>query len=81
MASALTLELGGAANGPLDVALYDLQGRLVLRRHPESGGTGQDAIQLDLGLAERPLTPGIYFIRVQDTAGRSSDVLKVVILK
>lgn len=81
VASAVALELAGAAAGPLDVALYDLQGRLVLRQRPESGGTGQDAIQLDLGLAERPLTPGIYFIRAQDATGRSSDVSKFVILK
>ncbi|MGH7730920.1 MAG: T9SS type A sorting domain-containing protein, partial [Candidatus Eiseniibacteriota bacterium] len=80
-ASAVALELAGAAAGPLDVALYDLQGRLVLRQRPEWGGTDQDAIRIDLGLAERPLTPGIYFIRVQDTAGRSSAPLKIVILK
>lgn len=80
-ASAVALEVEEAAGGPLDIALYDLQGRLVHRQRPESGGTGQDAIRLDLSLADRPLTPGIYFVRAQDAAGRSSDVLKIAILK
>ncbi len=81
VAPAVTLELEGAASGPLEVALYDLQGRLVLRQQLESGGTGQDTIRLDFSLAEQPLSPGIYFIRVQDAAGRSSDALKIAILK
>lgn len=81
VAPAVTLELEGAASGPLEVTLYDLQGRLVLRQQPESGGTGPDTIRLDFSLAERPLTPGVYFIRVQDAAGRSSDALKIAVLK
>lgn len=80
VASAVALDLEGAAGGSLEVALYDLQGRQVLRQRPESGGTGQDTIRLDFALSNRPLTPGIYFIRVQDAAGRSSDALKVLIL-
>ena len=80
-ASVVMLEIEGAAAGTLEVALYDLQGRLVSRQQPVSGGTGPDTIRLDFSLAERPLTPGIYFVRVQDAVGRSSDALKIVILK
>ena len=52
-----------------------------MRQRPDSSATGEDTIRLNVSLAERPLTPGIYFIRVKDAAGRSSDALKLAILK
>ena len=76
------LELEGAEAGPVEVALYDLQGRQVLRVPSKSQGTGKDSIRLDLGGAAHPLTPGVYFATAAVDGGKHrSGALKVVVLK
>jgi hypothetical protein len=63
------------------VALYDLQGRLVLRQQADSDGSGKDSVRLEFSGAQMALTPGIYFVIAQDGRGSRSDAKKVVILK
>jgi hypothetical protein len=75
------VELEGAAAGPIDIALYDLQGRLVLRQESFAIGTGKESITLDFASASRPLTPGIYFVVARDGAGRQSDAVKLAIVR
>jgi hypothetical protein len=71
------LELSGAVAGPLDVRLYDLQGRRVLRREARSQGSGRDTIALDVA----GLKPGIYFASVRDASGRVANPVKLVLLQ
>jgi hypothetical protein len=76
----IELSLAGAEAGPVDVRLYDLQGRLVHRQRAEAGGSGQDSITLDLAAATPRIRTGIYFAKVSDRGGRGSDPLKLVVL-
>jgi hypothetical protein len=75
------LQLANAAAGPLDLRLYDLQGRVVLQQQRIASGLGEDTVRFDLGEAPGPLRNGIYFAAVRDAAGESSDAVKLVILR
>jgi len=75
------VQLSGAEPGPLDVRVYDLQGRLVLRQQPIATGSGQDSIRLDFSQASRPLAAGVYFLRVRDSSGQLSGAGKLVLLR
>jgi hypothetical protein len=76
----VALQIEDADPGPVEVTLYDLQGRQVLWQHATSSG-GKDSIRLELGSAERPVTPGIYFVIARDAGARQSDALKIVVLR
>lgn len=73
-------ELLNASAGPLDVQVYDLRGRLLLRQRPTAGGGGRDSIVIDLAAAARP-TAGLYFLRVADASGKVSPSAKIVHLR
>ncbi len=73
--------LSGAGAGALDVRIYDIQGRLASRRQMKASGTGRDSIALDLDAGPRPLGPGVYFMKVVDSAGRVSETLRFVRLR
>ncbi len=75
------LELTGAAAGSLEVRLYDVQGRLVLKQHTVAGGSGRDAIRLDFGSVSPPLGAGIYFAAVRDATGNLAPPVRIVLLK
>lgn len=75
------LELTGAEPGLLEVRLYDVQGRLVLRQPAVASGSGRDTIRLDLAAAAQPLGVGIYFATVRDGIGRTSDPVRLVVLR
>jgi hypothetical protein len=72
--------LSGAAAGPVDIRLYDLQGRLVLETQGTANGLGEDTLRLDLHAAQGRLGPGVYFLRVTDSRGASSEPARIVIL-
>ncbi len=75
----LRFELLNASAGPLDVQVYDLRGRLLLRQRPTATGNGRDSILVDLA-ATTP-TAGLYFLRVADASGKVSPVAKIVYLR
>jgi hypothetical protein len=71
----------GAQAGALDVRLYDLQGRLVLRQRPRANGSGQDALSIPFDQAQPRLGQGIYFLKVIDSAGHVSESLKIAVVQ
>lgn len=73
------LELAGADAGPVEVRVYDVQGRLVLAQRSTASGGGRDSLRLNL--ADKNLGAGIYFATVQDASGRVAVPLKLVLLK
>jgi len=75
------LELVNAAAGPLDLRLYDLQGRVVLRQQVIAAGSGEETIRFDLAEAPDRVRNGIYFAIVRDAAGQSSEAVKIVVLR
>jgi hypothetical protein len=72
--------VAGADAGPLDVRLYDLQGRQQRRETMAAGGTGKDNLTMDLSSGTR-LSAGVYFLKVIDVKGRTSPTLRVVVLR
>jgi hypothetical protein len=77
----LRLAVSGAAQGTLDVRIYDLMGREVWRVRPTAGGTGEDTLALRLSDAPRALRPGLYLLRVEDVAGHTAETAKFVVLR
>ena len=75
------LELTGADAGTFKLAVYDIQGRLVLQREARAEGTGRDTVRLDFGEQARGLPNGIYFASVRDASGRATNPLKLVLLR
>lgn len=70
-----------ASEGELDVRLYDIQGREVLREKARTSGRGGDVVRLDLSRAVARITSGLYFVRVTDAAGETSPPLKTIVLR
>jgi hypothetical protein len=75
------LELVGAEAGAVEVRVYDLQGRVVLRQSANASGSGRDTMRLDLRSGGEPLRMGIYFASVRDATGRTSDPVRLVVLR
>ncbi len=81
LAETSEVELSGAAAGVLDIAVYDLQGRVVLTQRVEGSGSGVDRFRLDLTRTSSRLSSGVYFLRARDIGGNLSDASKLVILR
>lgn len=77
----LAAEVLGAAAGALELQLFDLQGRLVARARATASGSGRDAVSLDPATGARPLRSGVYVLRAKCADRRTSDGLKVVVLR
>ncbi len=77
---AVEIRLTGAAAGRLDLELYDLQGRLVVRTQRQASGTGDDTLTLELQSLPARVSPGVYFLRVVDAQGRPSNIARLVVL-
>jgi len=75
------LEISGASEAPIDVELYDLQGRRVLSQRLTSAGGEAGTIRFDLDTSSQRLTPGIYFARAREESGRTSEPAKLLILR
>jgi hypothetical protein len=73
--------VNGAVSGPLEVRVYDLQGRLVREQSEVAAGLGSDRFRLDLGGGSRVLASGVYFLRVRDVEGNETPAAKFVVLK
>ncbi|HET9327327.1 MAG TPA: hypothetical protein VFQ05_11170 [Candidatus Eisenbacteria bacterium] len=75
------LELAGAEAGVLEIRVFDIQGRVVASHEAKAGGSGRDTIRLDFGARGSTLPNGIYFAAVKDASGRTTNPLKLVILR
>lgn len=75
------LELRGVSTESVEVQLFDLQGRQVLGEQRQAGGTGAYSFRLGLRAARGQLSAGVYFLRVVDEAGNTSNTVKLVLLK
>jgi hypothetical protein len=74
----LVFEVKGADRGAFEVSVYDLQGRVVLRRSFIAGGAGRDTIAIDdMG----SLHTGLYLMRASAPDGRMSPATKIAILR
>jgi hypothetical protein len=74
----IEFEIFGANQGALDVRLYDLQGRQVLRQSLTARGTGRDAASVALN---GRLRAGLYLMRVRSADGRLSPATKFAIVR
>ena len=79
--SAVTFEVEEAAAGPLEIALYDVAGRRILRRSEQVNETGRLSYRLDLLGADQPVGSGVYFLSVRDASGEQAKAAKVVVLR
>lgn len=77
-ADRIDFEVVGANLGALDVRLYDLQGREVLRQLVDAGGAGRDAASVPLN---GHLHAGLYLLRVRSADGRLSPAAKIAIVR
>lgn len=78
---ALAAEVLGASAGALELQLFDLQGRRVAHSRTTAGGGGRDAVSFDAGSGSRPLRSGVYILRARSADGRTSDGVKIVLLR
>ena len=76
----LELELSGATGSRVELAIYDVTGRVVQRRELSLGGNGATQT-FPLMLGAQRLPTGVYFARVRDEAGATSEGVKFVRLQ
>jgi hypothetical protein len=81
LSAAAQIELSGAVAGMVDVTLYDLQGRALLRQHVDASGSGIDRFSLDPNATTSRLSSGVYFLRARDASGSESSPCKIVLLR
>ena len=81
MTGPLEFTVEGATAGPLQLRLYDIQGRLVTRQEATALGQGRDVVRLDAAAMRGPLPSGVYFLTTTDAAGAESENTKVVVLR
>ena len=74
----LAFEVVGADRGPLEVRVYDLQGREVVRRTFVASGAGRDAVTIDVA---GDLRTGLYLMRASSPDGRVSLATKLAIVR
>lgn len=77
----LAAEVLGASAGVLELQLFDLQGRRVANARATATGSGRDAVTLDPAAGSRPLRSGVYILRAKGGDRRTSEGLKVVVLR
>ena len=74
----IDLEVIGASQGELQVQLYDLQGREILRQSAVASGAGHD----DLSVSPvNSIRPGVYLLRLRSADGRHTPTIKVAVLR
>ena len=74
----LAFDVVGANRGALEVRVYDLQGREVLRRSFVASGAGRDAVMIDVA---GDLRTGLYLMRASSPDGRMSPTTKIAIVR
>lgn len=74
----LAFEVVGADRGPLEVRVYDLQGREVVRRTFVASGAGRDAVTIDVA---GDLRTGLYLMRASSPDGHVSLATKLAIVR
>ena len=81
LGAAAEFTVEGAESGLLEVRLYDLQGRVVLRREVAWSGGQSSTLTFDLAEARGRLASGVYFLRATDAGGQEADAIRFVILR
>jgi hypothetical protein len=66
------------APGPVELRVYDLQGRVVSKTRHE---VADDRITIRFDEARTTLRSGLYFALVEDSLGQRSDAIRVVIVR
>lgn len=80
-ADRIDLEVVDAPAGEMELQIFDLQGRRVLRQVLEATGLERQFVTLDLASTGARLTSGVYFVRAIDVGGTSSTPAKLVIVR
>jgi hypothetical protein len=74
----LEFAISDAAPGPVHVRVFDVQGRVVWSTRQEAS---QERITLRFDAATRPIPSGLYFAIVEDSLNRTSDAIRVVVIR
>jgi len=74
----IELEVVGANQGPIQIHVYDIQGREITRRSILASGAGRDEASLSL---DGTIRQGLYLLRVRSADGRLSPTAKVAVLR
>lgn len=77
---AYTLSLGGVTGSRVELTIYDVAGRVVQHRELTVSGDGSTR-SYPLVLGSAGLRTGLYFARVRDESGATSDGVKFVRLR
>lgn len=80
LAGRIEILVQGAARGSIELGLFDLQGRRILSRSTEAGGSGRDSVSIDLR-GDLLIPSGVYWIKGIDAQGRISEPVKLVYLR
>jgi len=64
----VVLHVGNASPGPMELRLFDVQGRMIHGQQGTAGGTGHDTIDFDLASIQSPSPNGVYFAVVRDAS-------------
>jgi hypothetical protein len=75
------LEISGAGEAPIDVEVFDLQGRRMFSQRLTSAANETETVRFELETASQHLAPGIYFARAREENGRVSEPAKLLILR
>lgn len=74
----IELEVESTVPGDVELSIFDLQGRRLIARSVQSQG---ERFRVPLAAAMPGLTPGVYFARIRDSAGRESNAVRFVLLR
>ena len=74
------MQLLGAVAGPVELSVYDVQGRRVLSWQMTASGSGRDDVDMDLR-GRLSFRSGLYFVRAVDAGGRKTLAVKVAVLR
>lgn len=77
----MRFEVLNASAGPMEVQVYDLRGRLLMRQRSTAEGSGRDSVEANSASAAPAFTPGLYFLRVVDASGVISPSAKFLYLR
>lgn len=75
------LELENAAPGPLELRVFDVQGRMLHGVQRISSGAGPESIAFDLAAAGGRVRSGVYFVSIRDASGQVSPSLRLLVLR
>ena len=79
MHTSLTIAVGAQGVAPVDVRIYDVQGRLIWHRTEPMTAPGTQTLTWDgRGAEGHPVASGVYLLRVQQAGQHTARLLQVV---